>query len=386
MVGNCPEVLDLKRKRSSVPLQTAPPASRVTGGSVALSGRSKELTAALDEGHFGELVVLERELLRLRIEDATLIGQSTTITSAITRTRLFFVFGVIQSTALWILADSGSARNLISREAFEELALRPPLRPTGDIRVVGGSGECLEIDGFAVLPVALEKTVVWHEFGVVRRLPLPALIGGDLLELHQCSLVYAAGRQKRLSFGAADCVTCSENRADLEQDIAAQERLLETVVHQRRNRVKLPSTFVAVLPSADTVDLMARDPLLSESFRALKASVDIMQPTVEPQCPSPPARVLLPPCSPRLRSDADVSAGGNAEVDRGPAVFVPSEDPPETPPTEGPWFPELLYNGEITTAATESSEPKLTRVLKELRVEQLAVNEDHRRALIRIFT
>ena len=66
------------------------------------------------------------------------------------RMRLFFVESMVQSTPMWILADSGSSRNLISEVTFNRLAFQPPLRPHGDVRVIGGSGEALHLRGFAV--------------------------------------------------------------------------------------------------------------------------------------------------------------------------------------------------------------------------------------------
>lgn len=85
---------------------------------------------------------------------------------------------------------------------------------------------------------------------MVKRLPLAALIGGDILAPHQWSFNYVVGERKRLNFGTADCPVCRKNRRDPEQRIDVQGRFIEADVSKKRNRVRLPCTFVAVLPSA----------------------------------------------------------------------------------------------------------------------------------------
>ena len=47
--------------------------------------------------------------------------------------------------------------------------------------VIGDNGETLDLKDFAVLPVALSSTLIWHEFGVVPNLPLEVLVGADVL-------------------------------------------------------------------------------------------------------------------------------------------------------------------------------------------------------------
>lgn len=88
---------------------------------------------------------------------------------------------MVKAHFLWILADSGSARNLISSEAFNDIAFQQPLRPVGDVKVVGKSGEFFELEGFALIPITIEQTVIWHEFWDLKRLPLAARIGGHKL-------------------------------------------------------------------------------------------------------------------------------------------------------------------------------------------------------------
>ena len=83
------------------------------------------------------------------------------------RTMLFFVQGIIQNQTHWVLADSGSMRNLIDYDVFRSLLYQPQLFQR-DIQVFGGNGGLLDIRGFAVLPLMIGDTLIWHELAVVR--------------------------------------------------------------------------------------------------------------------------------------------------------------------------------------------------------------------------
>ena len=45
-----------------------------------------------------------------------------------------------------------------------------------NIQVFGGNEGPLGIRGFAVLPVEISGTLIWHEFAVVRQFPLEVMI------------------------------------------------------------------------------------------------------------------------------------------------------------------------------------------------------------------
>ena len=100
--------------------------------------------------------------------------------------QLFFILGAVQTLPVWILADSGSVRNLIDESVYNRLPFKPPIRDPGDVRVIGGNGEALDLKGIAVLPVAFGSNLIWHEFGVVPNLPLEVLVGADVLAPHLC--------------------------------------------------------------------------------------------------------------------------------------------------------------------------------------------------------
>lgn len=123
--------------------------------------------------------------------DGTLVGDETS-----GRPKLFFVFGTVQSNDFWLLANSGSARNLISLEAFNKLLFKPSMKSKENIHVIGCSGEELQIQGWTIVPVLMSGVQLWHEFGVVPELPLEVLIGGDIFSAHQCTLQYLSNDRK----------------------------------------------------------------------------------------------------------------------------------------------------------------------------------------------
>ena len=123
---------------------------------------------------------------------------------------LFFVREIIQNISHWVLADSGSVRNLIDDEVFKLLPFQPPLNQW-NMQVFGGNGGLLDIWNFAVLPVVISGTFIWHKLAVVRQFPLEVLIGANILQPHFCLLRYMRDKQKELTFGFYSCFDCDHN-------------------------------------------------------------------------------------------------------------------------------------------------------------------------------
>ncbi len=105
--------------------------------------------------------------------------------------------------------------------------------------------------GFAVLPVTLGASILWHEFGVVPDLPLEVLIGADVLAPHQCSLLYLKNNQKRLQFGLNTCSGCIRHQSDPNVGTSAQSKFVSRNPNRRRNRLRIGSNFLATLPDAN---------------------------------------------------------------------------------------------------------------------------------------
>lgn len=82
---------------------------------------------------------------------------------------------------------------------------KPNIREYGDARILGGNSEALDLKGFAMLPVSLGSTLIWHEFGVVPNLAGEVLVKVDVLALHFCSQLYLKNNRKRLQFGIQVC-------------------------------------------------------------------------------------------------------------------------------------------------------------------------------------
>ena len=122
----------------------------------------------------------------VQVIDPVLPAMSPESTPGTPRMQLFFILGAVQTLPVWILADSGSVRNLIDESVYNRLPFKPPIRDPGDVRVIGGNGEALDLKGIAVLPVAFGSNLIWHEFGVVPNLPLEVLVGADVLAPHLC--------------------------------------------------------------------------------------------------------------------------------------------------------------------------------------------------------
>ena len=197
------------------------------------------------------LTTYDAEESPVRIVDPALPAMSEESTPGTPRMQLFFVLGAVQTLPVWILADSGSVRNLIDEGVFNRLPYRPPLRDPGEVRVIGGNGEALDLKGFAVLPVSLGSELLWHEFGVVPDLPLEVLVGADILAAHQCSLLYLKNNRKRLLFGHPNCPNCERYRRDPEVGDSVQLRFVDRNPKRRRNRLKIGANFVATLPEVE---------------------------------------------------------------------------------------------------------------------------------------
>ena len=115
--------------------------------------------------------------------------------------QLFFVLGAVQTLLTWVLADSGSVRNLISNRIYKKLQYQSPIRVPGNCKVIGGKSKPFNLKKFTILSVTLGTTLLCYKFGVVPKVSLKVLIGADVLSSHQCSLHYSKNNKKRVLFG-----------------------------------------------------------------------------------------------------------------------------------------------------------------------------------------
>ena len=84
----------------------------------------------------------------------------------------------LQDRIVWALIDTGASRNLISQRDYEALPQRPTLRPPGSVMFVAGNNQEIPLLGWITLRFTINTRSAYHEFGVVKDLPIDMLIGG----------------------------------------------------------------------------------------------------------------------------------------------------------------------------------------------------------------
>ena len=84
---------------------------------------------------------------------------------------MFWVITQVQDQVIWAVVDTGSSKNLIQGAVFDKVLVKPELYQKPGSMVVG-NGEALEIRGWCLLRFAVVDHVLYHEVGVVERLPV----------------------------------------------------------------------------------------------------------------------------------------------------------------------------------------------------------------------
>ena len=260
--------------------------------------------------------------------------------------QLFFILGAVQILPIWILADSGSVCNLIDESVYNRLPFKTQIRDHGDVRVMRGNGEALDLKGFAVLPVALGSNLIWHEFGVVPNLPLEVLLGADVLAPHLCSLLYLKNNKKRLQFGIQLCPRCLQYRTDPEVGSQKQLRFVDRSLKCKRNRLRVGYNFLATLPKAVCDD--------SDSEQ-LKEVSEGQAFSVEPECP-------------KLHQTEDPSHTSSIA----PVAVKPLAQS------------ETNKKSRTTTLKEPDQSGKLQRVLADLKIAVLPIPDELRKCLIEV--
>ena len=102
----------------------------------------------------GTAVLSESEKSPVMVLDPTMPAMNEESTPGTPRMKLFFVLGAVQSLPVWIMADSGSVRNLIDEAVFKRLPFQPSVRDPGDVRVIGGNNEAHDLKEFTVFPIS----------------------------------------------------------------------------------------------------------------------------------------------------------------------------------------------------------------------------------------
>ena len=92
-----------------------------------------------------------------------------------------FVSGFVDSVPMQILIDSGAAISLLRYDALPQSVHLQILRPPDTVLAVSASGHSLDVVGKVMLPLHLKDVCITHEFTVVRKLAVDALLGIDFL-------------------------------------------------------------------------------------------------------------------------------------------------------------------------------------------------------------
>ena len=124
---------------------------------------------------------------------------------------LFFLGITLQQKRVWALIDSGSSRNIMSEELYRTLIVRPTLQ-TSEENIVAGNGQPIVLLVSPLFAVRLTNFWLFHEFGVVAELPLPAIIGGELMRKHAARITYQPQGEHLFELGNAVCDTCTRIR------------------------------------------------------------------------------------------------------------------------------------------------------------------------------
>ena len=77
--------------------------------------------------------------------------------------------------------------------------------------MVVGNGEALDIRGWCLLRFAVVDHILYHEVGVVERLPCQFVLGAELMAAHRTQLSYGGNDTNEFRMRDAGCQKCHEN-------------------------------------------------------------------------------------------------------------------------------------------------------------------------------
>ena len=113
--------------------------------------------------------------------------------------------------------DTGSSKNLIQAAKFDALVDRPELFLKPLVMVVG-NGENLKIRGWCRLRFAVVDKIVYHEVGVVEKLPCDFVLGAEFMAPHEVQLTYVGEGKTAMRIRKPWCLHCEQNKEHIQQE------------------------------------------------------------------------------------------------------------------------------------------------------------------------
>ena len=123
---------------------------------------------------------------------------------------MFWVITQIQNHVIWAFVDTGASKNLIQGSLFDKLSVKPEIFQRPGSMVVG-NGEPLDVRGYCLLRFAVVDRVVYHEVGIVERLPYQFVLGAELMAAHKTQLSYGGAEKNEFRLRSPGCHRCTEN-------------------------------------------------------------------------------------------------------------------------------------------------------------------------------
>ena len=81
--------------------------------------------------------------------------------------------------------------------------------------VVGGNNYEITLLGWIILRFTIKRRSAYHEFGVVKNLPIDMLYGGEFLRPHVCQTLHNASGRDAFVMKDAICEKCTGNKEQM---------------------------------------------------------------------------------------------------------------------------------------------------------------------------
>ena len=84
--------------------------------------------------------------------------------------------------------------------------------------VVAGNNQEIPLLGWITLRFTIKRRSAYHDFGVVKNLPIDMLIGGEFLRPHECKIMYKASGRDAFGIKDGSCDVCVRNKEKMKAE------------------------------------------------------------------------------------------------------------------------------------------------------------------------